>query len=294
MEFENWLRSISAGIFLMLIAFGALAGFNYLEPYISSFVEEATGLTEPSFIGLLILVFLVGFAATYRQEVSEEGGFSIHAGRPGGLPSTREPVAALVNHNVIEEIELVEEAFVTHLRERTEKLDKSAPIVLKIQLRKEKENHLNRDTLLYYLNTLEKRFDNFKHVVFVDRFNKFLFYTKAKEFKKKIEPTEGTHLMDLINANRYEVLKAEDFIFHQSVPFRMNAMRALRLMAQKEWQDVMVISQGWAPRYLGVLELKDLLHRVLVDSKSPNKKPGMLRSIPRIGHDDNKKDNDDE
>jgi len=255
----------------MLATFAVLVLFNYAGPFVAPYVEEITGLSEPSFIGLLVLVFLVGFAATYRPGAEEEEIYP-HGGHKQGLPVTREPVASLVNNNTSEEVDLVETAFVNHLRERTEKLDQNADVVLKIQLRKEKDNNLSRDTLLYYLTALEKKFPNFRYVVFVDRFNRFLFYAKAKEFRKKIEPTEGSHIMDLINANRYEVLKEEPYIFHQSIPFRMNAMRALRLMAQKEWQDVMVISQGWAPRYLGVLELKDLLHRVLVESRNTHKK----------------------
>lgn len=289
MEFENWLKSIAAGLVLMLAVFAVLVGFNYIGPYIAPIVEEITGLSEPSFVGLLVLVFLVGFAATYRSANETDDFFTSPGGsHKPGLPVTREPVASLVHHNTVEEIDLVETAFVNHLRERTEKLNENAEVVLKIQLKKEKDNHLSRDTLLYYITHLEKKFENFKYVVFVDRFNKFVFYTKAKEFRKKIEPTDGSHIMDLINANRYEVLREESYIYHQSIPFRMNAMRALRLMAQKEWQDVMVISQGWAPRYLGVLELKDLLHRVLVESRSSSKRNSMLNSIPLIGSEEKK------
>ncbi len=266
MDFENLIRSATTGLVLMVIAFAVLIGANYLPSYISEAVQSSTGLSDVSLIALLMLVFLVGFAASSKveQDIRFDGGGT----KKRFFPKAGRPVVTSVQQNRVEEIECEEDGYVTFLRERTEQLAEDTNIILKIMVKPKLEH--KRDTILYYIEKLSQ-FPNFKYVAFVNRHNRFMFFAKASELKKEIETIQGAYIIDLLNANRFEELKMEPFINHHQIFNNRTNMYTLEMMARKKINEVMVVSRV-GNRIVDVLDIQSLVRGMIL--QNPHAKKG--------------------
>ncbi len=278
MEIDTWIRSVTTGVLLTIIAFAALVGINFVPSYINEMVHSATGLSDVSLIGILMLVFLVGFAAAAKSEpeMRFEGPGQ---GKKRVFPKANNPVVSSVQQNRVEEIECEEDGYVTYVRERTEQLAEDTNIILKIVVRPKLEH--KRDTILYYIDKLSQ-FPNFKYVAFVNRHNRFMFFAKASELKKEIETIQGAYIIDLLNANRFDELKMESFINPHAIFNHKSNMYALEMMAHKKLNEVMVVSRV-GNRIVDVLDIQSLVRGMIV--KNANMKRGRqgFRGKPQNG-----------
>ena len=262
---------------MVALAVGAIMLFNLYEGYLHHYISGYLGIEDRTLVVLLLLAFLVGFAATPKTEDDELQDFVRGPNRIFTGPNSR--VRTAFEPSEVEEIELVQDAYIAYLQDRIAKLDENQPIVLKIKLLPPTKVEFNflgrtmplqRDIVLYYLEAL-KDFPNFKYVIFVDWFNRFLFFAKASQFRKDIEPIAGTHLIDLINANRVQELSALSPFNPNAVTNHASNMKALRFMANKEISEVMMVSHSWGRRAIGVVELSKLLAVMLAPKKAPKK-----------------------
>jgi|GEM_PF-2687858 len=271
---DNWVRAFFAGLFLAALGVGALAAFHAFSPYFAPLLEEYTGMTDTSLIGVILLTFLVGFSLANRPEPEqiESAAFM----RRGMFSAPNKRISPSINQNDIEQIDLVQEAYIAYLQDRIANLEEDQPIILKIKLHppSKVDFHflgrtlpLQRDVMLYYLENL-KRFPNFKYIVFVDWFNRFLFFSKADDFRKEIEPISGTHIIDLLNGNRVKELSELPLFNPHAVTNHASNMKTLKLMARKEISDIMVVSHTWGRRAVGVVELNKLLGHLLAPKKA--------------------------
>ncbi len=271
---DSWIRSFFAGLFLAALAIGALMAFHTFSPYFEPLLREYTGMSDTSLIGVILLTFLVGFSLAHRREPEqiESAAFM----RRGIFSTPNKRVAPSINQDDVEQIDLVQEAYIAYLQDRISNLNEEQPIILKIKLHppSKVDFHflgrtlpLQRDVMLYYLENL-KRFPNFKYVVFVDWFNRFLFFTNANDFRKEIEPISGTHIIDLLNGNRVRELSDLPLFNANFVLNHYSNLKTLKLMAREEVSDIMVVAHTWGRRVIGVVELNKLLGHLLAPKKA--------------------------
>ena len=276
---DSWFKSVFGGIVLAALVVGAIALFNYGEAYLLPYVEQYTGMADSNLLVVLLLAFLVGFALTSKHEVDERQDLFRSTSKAFAGPTSR--VKTSYESSEVEEIELVQDAYISYVQDRVAKLDDEQPIVLKIKLHppskmdfymRGRTMPLQRDVILYYLETL-KKFPNFKYVMFVDWFNRFLFFTKASAFRDEIEPIEGTHIIDLLNANRVQELSELSMFNPHALTNHASNMKALRFMARHEISEAMVVSHSWGRRAIGIVELNKLLSTLLAEKKFGKRKP---------------------
>ena len=271
---DGWIRSFFAGLFLAALAIGALAAFHTFSPYFEPLLREYTGMSDTSLIGVILLTFLVGFSLAHRREPEqiESAAFM----RRGIFSTPNKKVLPSVNQDDVEQIDLVQEAYIAYLQDRISNLDDEQPIILKIKLHppSKVDFHflgrtmpLQRDVMLYYLENL-KRFPNFKYVVFVDWFNRFLFFADAGNFRTEIEPISGTHIIDLLNGNRIRELSELPLFNANFVLNHYSNLKTLKLMAREEVSNIMVVGHTWGRKVIGVVELNKLLGNLLAPKKA--------------------------
>lgn len=280
---DSWVRSFMNGLLMVALAIGAIMLFNVYEGYLHPYINGYLGIEDRTLLVILLLAFLVGFSLSARREDDDIQDLVRGPNRIFNGPNSR--VRAAYEPSEVEEIELVQDAYIAYLQDRIAKLDENQPIVLKIKLLPPTKVEFNflgrtmplqRDIVLYYLEAL-KDFPNFKYVIFVDWFNRFLFFTKASQFRKDIEPIAGTHLIDLINANRVQELSALAPFNPHAVTNHASNMKALRFMANKEISEVMMVSHSWGRRAIGVVELSRLLSVMLAPKRPPKKSEKMKK-----------------
>lgn len=68
MEIDIWIRFVIMGVFLILIVFVVLVGINFVFFYINEMVYLVMGLSDVFLVGILMLVFLVGFVVVVKFE----------------------------------------------------------------------------------------------------------------------------------------------------------------------------------------------------------------------------------
>lgn len=270
---DSWVRSFFAGLLLAALAIGALSAFHTFSPYFEPLLREYTGMKDTSLIGVILLTFLVGFSLAHRREPEQlENAAFI---RRGMFSAPNKRISPSISQNDVEQIDLVQEAYIAYLQDRIANLDENQPIILKIKLHppSKVDFHflgrtlpLQRDVMLYYMENL-KRFPNFKFVVFVDWFNRFLFFAKASDFRKEIEPISGTHIIDLLNGNRVKELGDLPLFNANAVTNHASNLKTLKFMARKEIGDIMVVSHTWGRRVIGVVELNKLLGHLLAPKR---------------------------
>ncbi len=284
---ETWFKALFSGLVLATLAVLALIGINEYQPILEPLVERYTGMSDASLAGIILLVFLVGFALAFRTD-AEEVDDIVHRGRKI-FSSPNDRIKPAIDQNEIEEVEFVQEAYIAYLQDRTRDLDDTRPITLRIKLHPpaqsgelmffRKASQIQRDTLLYYMEKL-KRFDNFKYVVFVDWFNRFLFFAKADALRKEIEPIDGSHFIDLMNNYRIQELSDLPMFNGNWVSNHASNIKTLKLMAKKEVSEVMLVAHTWGRRYVGVVELNKLLHKML----SPRRERAGLHPLMHREH----------
>ncbi len=271
---ESWVRSFFAGLVLAAVAIGAMVAFDAFSPYFTPLMETYIGVSDSTLLGVILLAFLVGFSLAYRQEPEQAENFVIT--KQGLFSAPKSHVKPSIDQNDVELIDFVQDAYIAYLQDRIAKLEEDQPIMLKVKLHppSKVDFHflgrtvpLQRDVFLYYLENL-KRFPNFKYVVFVDWFNRFLFFAKAEEFRKAIEPIEGTHIIDLLNGNRTKELSELTPFNRHFVHNHDTNLKTLKYMARQEVSEVMVVSRTWGRRVIGVVELNKLLGQLLTPKKS--------------------------
>ncbi len=282
---DQWVRSLFGGLMLVAVAIGAVVLLKNYEGQLAPYINYYIDVDYTAFIFMCVMVFLVGFAMTSKRQADEIQDFMSHPGRIFTGPNTR--VKPSSEPNEVEEIELVQEAHISYLQDRISKLDENQAIILKVKLHPpaKMDFHLfgrtivplQRDIILYYLEHL-KKFPNFKYVVFVDWFNRFLFFSKANALRKEIEPIDGTHLIDLMNGNRVKELSDLNIFNPHALTNHTSNLKALRFMARNDISEVMITSHTWGRRMLGVAELNGVLSLLLAPKKKkkepkPKKKP---------------------
>lgn len=291
---DSWIRSLFAGLLLAGIAIAALAGWNIYGQEWAALIEQYTGLSDSLLVIVVLLVFLVGFALGFPRQAEQFENITVNRRSVFASPSAR--IKPTLDHSEVEEIDYVQEAYISYLQDRIRDLDHSKPIILKVKLYPpspgdipflHRGGHLQRDTLLYYLEKL-KDFENFKYMIVVDWFNRFQFFAKAKEFREQIEPIDGSHIIDLMNGYRIKELSEMPLFNSNWITNHTSNLRVLQTMAKNDINEVMVVSHTWGRRYLGVTELSKLLGRMLTPKKHREHRP-----ILRASHADRRDKNAD-
>ncbi len=290
----SWIRSLFSGLLLAGIAVGALAGWNFYGQEWAPLIEQYTGLSDSLLVVVVLLVFIVGFALGFPREAEQSENITVNRRSVFASPSAR--IKPTLDHSEVEEIDYVQEAYISYLQDRIRNLDHSKPVILKVKLYPpspgdipflHRSGHLQRDVLLYYLEKL-KDFDNFKYMIVVDWFNRFQFFAKAKEFREEIEPIDGSHIIDLMNGYRIKELSELPLFNNNWITNHTSNLRVLQTMAKNDINEVMVVSHTWGRRYLGVTELSKLLGRMLTPKKHREHRP-----ILRASHADRRDKNAD-
>ena len=280
---DSWFRSLFSGLLLAGLALAALAGWNLYGQEWAVLIEEYTGMSDSLLMVVVLLVFLVGFALGFPRAAEQFENLTINRRSIFASPTAR--IKPTLDHSEVEEIDYVQEAYISYLQDRIRDLDHSKPVILKVKLYPpspgdipflHRGGQLQRDVLLYYLEKL-KDFKQFKYIVVVDWFNRFQFFAKAKEFREEIEPINGSHIMDLMNGYRIKELSDMPLFNSTWITNHTPNIKVLQTMAKNEINEVMVVTHTWGRRYLGVTELSKLLSRMLTHKKHREHRP-LLRA----------------
>ena len=205
------------------------------------------------FIPVLVYVIISGRLTEFKGPGGIEARFS-EAASQSVIPTseTIEPS--------VEEMQILEKEGLRVLQQRKLEIDKTRPLIMTMIMGK--GHYYSWHAIVEYMKFLEQ-YPNFKFVVFLDKNNRFVAYTRSWTLTGLIRlPGLGDEFVQIINEGRTQDLYRFPGIIKDTISTQSTNTEALQQMTKEHLEAIVVIDEE--RKLKGVIEREQITSKLIL------------------------------